>query len=64
VRCYFIKASHIFSFVELPGLSDDEAVAQARILFFEHSAKPDGYEVWDRVIIRHPDPMCLSTRPT
>ena len=56
MRCYFLKGGHIEAVEELPGLSDDEAVAKARILFSERSHLFDGFEVWDRtrVIIRQP----------
>ena len=56
MRCYFLRGGHIEAVEELTGLSDDEAVAKAHILFSERSDLFDGFEVWDRrrVIIRRP----------
>jgi hypothetical protein len=58
MRCYFMSSGHIAGVEELPGLSDEEAVAKSRELFYERRLKfaYDGFEVWklDRMIIQHP----------
>ena len=55
MRCYFLQGGHIQAVQELPGLTDDEAVEKARILFSERSQLFEGFEVWDRTrfIIRY-----------
>jgi hypothetical protein len=42
----------------LAGLSDQDAIAEAHLLFSERKTKFDGFEVWDgaRVVFRHPEP--------
>jgi hypothetical protein len=49
---------HIASVVELPGISDNEAVETCRGLFETRKIKEkfEGFEVWDRarIIIQHP----------
>jgi hypothetical protein len=57
MRCYFLRAGRIEAVEELPGLSDDEAVAKAHALFSERKREFEGFEVWNRarVIIRHPE---------
>jgi len=58
MRCYFMRSGHIAGVEELPGLSDEEAIAKSRELFYERKPKfaYDGFEVWklDRMIIQHP----------
>ena len=58
MRCYFLREGHIAAVEELTGLSDQEAVAKAHLLYLEHKSIYEGFEVWDRtrVVIRHPDP--------
>ena len=61
MRCYFMRAGHIEAVEELPGLSDQEAIAKAHALFSERKQHFEGFELWDRarVLIRHP----LSAAP-
>jgi hypothetical protein len=42
----------------MTGLSDQDAIAKAHLLFLERGAGFDGFEVWDRarMVIRHPCP--------
>lgn len=58
MRCYFMRDGHIASVEELPGLSDEEAVARSQRLFEERKAEfhYDGFEVWllARMIIQFP----------
>jgi hypothetical protein len=55
MRCYFMSGGHIFDVEMLGGLSDEEAVAKAMLLFSEHEGPIQGFEVWDRarVVFRH-----------
>jgi hypothetical protein len=55
VRCYFMRRGHIVDVEVLSGLSDEEAVAKANLLFSKHKSPIDGFEVWDstRVVFRH-----------
>ena len=58
MRCYFTSGGHIFDVETLGGLSDEEAVAKAKLLFSERDDPIQGFEVWDRarVVFRnHPD---------
>ena len=57
MRCYFMRDGHIGAVEELPGLSDEEAIAKAHALFSERKHLFEGLEVWDRarVLIRHPE---------
>jgi hypothetical protein len=57
MRCYFMRAGRIEAVEELPGLSDEQAVAKAHALFSERKHKFEGFELWNRtrVIIRHPE---------
>jgi hypothetical protein len=57
MRCYFMRDGHIEAVEELPGLSDEEAIAKAHALFSERKHLFEGFEVWDRtrVLIRHPE---------
>jgi hypothetical protein len=61
MRCYFMRDGHIEAVEEVPGLSDEEAIAKAHALFSERKHLFEGFEVWDRtrVLIRHPE----STAP-
>jgi hypothetical protein len=50
-----MRRGHIVDVEVLGGLSDEEAVAKARLLFSEHEGPIEGFEVWDstRVVFRH-----------
>ena len=56
MRCYFLRSGHIVAVEELAGLSDEEAIVKAQILFSESKIPVGAFEVWDqtRVIITHP----------
>ena len=57
MRCYFLRGGHIVAVEELTGLSDEEAIVKAEVLFSECEIPVmGGFEVWDqtRVIVRHP----------
>jgi hypothetical protein len=58
MRCYFMRGGRIEAVEELPGLSDEEAIAKAHALFSEREHLFEGFELWDRarVLIRHPEP--------
>jgi hypothetical protein len=60
MRCFFMRAGHIQTVEEMPGLSDEEAVAKARQMFDERkeSLWYDGFEVWElaRMVIQFPAP--------
>jgi hypothetical protein len=55
MRCYFMRSGRIVDVEILSGLSDDEAVAKAKLLFSERPTPTDGFEVWDRarIIFKH-----------
>lgn len=57
MRCYFMRGGRIEAVEELPGLSDEAAIAKAHALFSERKHKFEGFELWNRarVIIRHPE---------
>ena len=42
MRRYFISGGHIFDVEMLGGLSDEEAVAKAKLLFSEHEGPYSG----------------------
>jgi hypothetical protein len=44
MRCFFIRGGHIVA-EELTGLSDEEAIAEAHLLFSERKALFQGFEV-------------------
>ena len=48
MRCYFMRDGHIEAVEELPGLSDEEAIAKAHALFSERKQHFEGFELWDR----------------
>ncbi|MFY9969498.1 MAG: hypothetical protein WBQ45_04705 [Roseiarcus sp.] len=50
-----MRRGHIVDVEILTGLSDEEAVAKARLLFSNHQGPIEGFEVWDgtRVVFRH-----------
>jgi hypothetical protein len=54
MRCYFMRSGHI-DVKMLSGLSDEEAVVKAKLLFSKHEGPIEGFEVWDRsrVVFRH-----------
>jgi hypothetical protein len=56
MRCYFLRDGHIAAVEELPGLSDAEAIAKARILFSEREHLFETVEVWERtrIVFRYP----------
>jgi hypothetical protein len=58
MRCFFMRAGHIAGVEELPGRSDEEAIAESRVLFEVRRVKfaYDGFEVWEkkRVLAQHP----------
>ena len=56
MRCYFMRDGHIEAVEELPGLSDEAAIAKAHALFSERRRFFEAFELWDRtrVLIRHP----------
>jgi hypothetical protein len=58
MRCYFMRDGHIAVVEEIPGLSDEEAIAKAHALFSERKHLFEGFDLWDRtrVLIRHPEP--------
>jgi hypothetical protein len=59
MQCYFMRDGHIAGVEMLTGLSDQDAIAKAQMLFSERGHRFDGFEVWDRarVVVRHPDPF-------
>jgi hypothetical protein len=66
MRCYFMTEGHIADIKMFSGLSDQDAIAKAHMLFSERGRRFDGFEVWDRarVLIRRPDPFAAqSLRP-
>ena len=58
MRLFLMRAGHIASVEELPGLSDEEAIAKAHALFSARKYRFEGFELWDRtrVLFRHPEP--------
>jgi hypothetical protein len=56
MRCFFLCNGHIAGVETLSGLSDQEAIAKAHLLFSERSTHFDSFELWDRarVLLRHP----------
>lgn len=56
MRCYFLRGGHIVAVEELTGLSDNEVIVKAQVLFSESEVRVGAFEVWDqtRVIVRHP----------
>jgi hypothetical protein len=59
MRCFFLRDGRIADFEMLtPGLSDEDAIAQAHILFSKRKGPFEGFEVWDgaRVVFRYPNP--------
>jgi hypothetical protein len=59
MHCFFMRAGHIAGLsVSLAGLSDQDAIARAHLLYSERTAGFDGFEVWDRarMVIRHSGP--------
>lgn len=65
MRCYFLSGGHISAVEILSALSDEDAVAEARLLFSQRNGKFEGFEVWDRarVVLRHPDPYAAKAPP-
>ena len=62
MRCYFMRGGRIEAIEELPGLSNEQAVAKSHALFAERKHKFEGFELWNRtrVIIRHPEAAALN----
>ena len=56
MRCFFIRGGRVVGAEELAGLSDEEAIAEAHVLFSERKNLFEGFEVWDkaRMLIGHP----------
>jgi hypothetical protein len=56
VRCYFMRGGHIRAVEEMPGLSDEEAVAKGHQMLVERRTMFEGFEVWDRsrMVIQYP----------
>ena len=49
MRCFFLRDGRIADFEMLtPGLSDEDAIAQAHILFSKRKGPFEGFEVWVR----------------
>jgi hypothetical protein len=50
-----MRGGHFVDVEVLSGLSDQEVVAKARLLFSKHKGPIDGFEVWDsaRVVFGH-----------
>ncbi len=65
MRCYFIREGHIADVEMLTGLSDQDAIAKAHMLFSARGRQFDGFEVWDRarVVMRYPDPFAAERQP-
>ena len=56
MRCYFLRGGHIVAVEGLTGLSEEEAIVKAQVLFSEREIPAGAFEIWDqaRVVIRHP----------
>jgi hypothetical protein len=63
MRCYFMRGGRIEAVEELPGFSDEQAIAKAHVLFSERKHKFEGFELWNRtrVIVRHPEPAASNS---
>jgi hypothetical protein len=44
MRCYFMRDGHIEAVEELPGLSDEKAIAKAHALFSQRKRLFEGFE--------------------
>jgi hypothetical protein len=56
--CYFLRDGCIAGVQTLPsGLSDEDGIARAHILFSKRKGLFDGFEIWDggRVAFSYPD---------
>ena len=56
MRCYFIRNDHVVGVDMLPpGLSDQDAIAEAHKLSAKRKGPIDGFEVWDgaHLVIKH-----------
>jgi hypothetical protein len=42
-----MRAGHVAGVEMLAGLSDQDAIANAHLLFSERESRFDGFEVWD-----------------
>lgn len=62
-----MRAGHIAGVEELPGLSDEEAVKECRVIFEARRVKfaYDGFEVWEkaRVVAQHPPVQTADVIP-
>ena len=59
MHCFFMRAGHIADLsTSMTGLSDQDAITKAHLLFSERRAGFDGFKVRDRarMVIRHSDP--------
>jgi hypothetical protein len=56
MRCFFIRGGHVVAAEELAGMTDEEAIAKAHVLFSERKNHFEGFEVWDkaRMLWGHP----------
>jgi hypothetical protein len=63
MQCYFMRDGHIEAVQELPGVSEEEAIAKAHALFSERRHSFEGFELWDRsrVLVRHPEPAAANS---
>ena len=48
MQCYFMRDGHIEAVEELPGVSEEEAITKAHVLFSERKQHFEGFELWDR----------------
>ena len=67
MRCYFLNDGHVAGVEVLPpGLSDNGAIARARLLFSQREGPLDGFEVWhrNRMVFRlHASPSAETVVP-
>ncbi len=55
MRCLLFQGDHVVSFEDLPGVSEREAVTQARAILSSAPAHScDGFELWElaRLVLR------------
>ncbi len=58
--CFFVRDGKIVDFEMLPpGLSDEDAIGLAHVLFSGRRGPFDGFEVWDgaRLVFKHSKPL-------
>lgn len=56
--CCFTKGGFIVTSVDLPALSDEDAVEQSKLMFQQADGAYDAFEVWapGRMVYRSPPP--------